>query len=67
MLQRLDKILAGSGLLTRSQAKEALRAGRVQVDGVPARDGAAKVDPGDGAGDPGWGNGSRRDGGAAAQ
>ena len=43
MLQRLDKILAGSGLLTRSQAKEALRAGRVQVDGVPARDGAAKV------------------------
>ena len=45
MLQRLDKILAGSGLLTRSQAKEALRAGRVQVDGVPARDGAAKVDP----------------------
>ena len=45
MLQRLDKILAGSGLLTRSQAKEALRAGRVQVDGVPPRDGAAKVDP----------------------
>ena len=45
MLQRLDKILAGSGLLTRSQAKEALRAGRVQVDGVPAWDGAVKVDP----------------------
>ena len=31
--------------LTRSQAKEALRAGRVQVDGVPAWDGAVKVDP----------------------
>ncbi len=45
MLQRLDKILAGSGLLTRSQAKDALRAGRVQVDGIPARDGAEKVDP----------------------
>ena len=26
-----------------------------------------KSGPGDGAGDPGWGNGSRRDGGAAAQ
>ena len=45
MLQRLDKILAGSGLLSRSQAREALRAGRVQVHGVPVRDGAEKVDP----------------------
>ena len=45
MLQRLDKILAGSGLLSRSQAREALRVGRVQVNGVPVRDGAEKVDP----------------------
>lgn len=45
MLQRLDKILAGSGLLSRSQAREALRAGRVQVHGIPVRDGAEKVDP----------------------
>ncbi|MCI6728842.1 MAG: rRNA pseudouridine synthase [Clostridiales bacterium] len=45
MLQRLDKVLSGSGLVTRSQARDALRAGRVLVNGIPARDGAAKVDP----------------------
>lgn len=45
MLQRLDKILANSGLLTRSQARDALRAGRVRVDGAAVLDGAAKVDP----------------------
>lgn len=39
------KSWAGSGLLSRSQAREALRAGRVQVHGVPVRDGAEKVDP----------------------
>lgn len=45
MLQRLDKILAGSGLLTRSQAKAALRADRVRVNGAAVRDGAEKADP----------------------
>lgn len=45
MLQRLDKVLSGSGYVTRSQAKDALRAGRVLVNGNVQRDGAVKVDP----------------------
>lgn len=45
MLQRLDKALSNTGLLTRSQAKDALKAGRIQCDGVIVRDGAVKVDP----------------------
>ncbi len=45
MKQRLDKILSGTGLVTRSEAKDALKAGRVKINGIPARDGAAKVDP----------------------
>lgn len=45
MQQRLDKLLANSGLLTRSQARDALKAGRVLVNGRPVKDGAAKVDP----------------------
>lgn len=45
MQQRIDKILANSGMLTRSQAKEALRQGRVQLDGVVVKDGACKLDP----------------------
>lgn len=44
MLQRLDKILANTGLVSRSGAREALRSGRVQVNGKVMRDGAAKVD-----------------------
>lgn len=44
MLQRLDKILANSGQVSRSGAKEALRMDRVQVNGRPAKDGAVKVD-----------------------
>lgn len=40
---RLDKALASSGLLSRKEARQALRAGRVQVNGLPARDG--EVDP----------------------
>ena len=44
MLQRLDKILANTGLVSRSGAREALRAGRVQVNEKVVRDGAAKVD-----------------------
>ncbi len=45
MLQRLDKILANSGLVTRSGAKDALKMGRVQVNGMTVKDGAGKVDP----------------------
>lgn len=43
-MDRLDKFLAAWGGLTRSQAKEALKEGRVTVDGIPERDGARKVD-----------------------
>ncbi len=45
MLQRLDKVLANSGLVTRSGAKDALKMGRVRVNGSPVKDGAGKVDP----------------------
>ena len=44
MLQRLDKILSEAGVASRRELKNILRAGRVQVDGVTARDGAAKFD-----------------------
>lgn len=43
-MDRLDKFLAAWGGLTRSQAKAALKEGRVTVDGVPERDGNRKVD-----------------------
>ncbi len=42
-LERLDKILAGSGLYTRSQARTLIRAGAVAVDGVPERRPEAKI------------------------
>ena len=45
MLQRLDKILSDAGVASRRELKTILRAGRVQVDGAAARDGAAKFDP----------------------
>lgn len=41
---RLDKAVALAGL-TRSEARRAIAAGRVQVDGLPARDGAMQVRP----------------------
>ena len=41
---RLDKAAAMAGL-TRSEAKKAVAAGRVTVDGLPVRDPAAQVDP----------------------
>ena len=41
---RLDKAVTLAGL-TRSEAKKAIAAGRVWVDGVSARDGAMQVDP----------------------
>ena len=44
-MERLDKFLCDSGAGTRSQVKLILKAGRVTVDGVPIRDGSAKIDP----------------------
>lgn len=44
-MERLDKFLCDSGVGTRSQVKPIVKAGRVTVDGVVARDPAAKVDP----------------------
>ena len=44
-MTRLDKLLADSGTVSRSEAKLLLRAGRVTVDGVTARSAAEKYDP----------------------
>lgn len=41
---RLDKFLCDSGVGTRSQVKVMLKAGRVTVDGKPAKDPALKID-----------------------
>ena len=41
---RLDKAVALAGL-TRSEARKAIAAGRVQVDDQPVRDGSMQVDP----------------------
>ena len=41
--RRLDKLLASSGLVTRSEARAAVARGRVTVDGVPARSPEQKV------------------------
>ena len=45
-MERLDKFLCDSGAGTRSQVKLILKAGRVQVDGRPEKDGSRKIDPG---------------------
>ncbi len=37
MIQRLQKIIAASGLMARRKAEEAIAAGRVTVNGLPAR------------------------------
>lgn len=44
-MERLDKFLCDSGAGTRSQVKQILKAGRVQVDGKPEKDGSRKIDP----------------------
>ena len=44
-MERLDKFLCDSGAGTRSQVKLILKAGRVQVDGAPEKDGGCKIDP----------------------
>lgn len=43
-LERLDKILAGSGHYTRSQARRVILSGAVTVDGVPVRRPEEKAD-----------------------
>lgn len=44
-MERLDKFLCDSGVGTRSQVKQILKTGRVQVDGKPETDGSRKIDP----------------------
>ena len=44
-LNRLDKLLADSGRFSRSEARDAVRAGRVTVDGTVARRPEEKYDP----------------------
>ena len=44
-MDRLDKFLCDSGVGTRSQVKQILKTGRVQVDGSPEKDGSRKIDP----------------------
>lgn len=44
-MERLDKFLCDSGAGTRSQVKQILKSGRVNVDGTPERDGSRKIDP----------------------
>ena len=43
-LKRLDKLICDTGLCSRSQARDRIRAGAVSVDGVVVRDAAAKFD-----------------------
>ena len=42
-MERSDKFLCDCGVGTRSQVKQILKAGRVAVDGKPAKDGAQKI------------------------
>lgn len=44
MFQRLDKFVSSQGLLSRREAAQRIRNGRVIVDGIPCRDPAAKID-----------------------
>lgn len=41
--ERLDKLLAGSGICTRSEARALIQSGVVTVDGAPVRDPGAKT------------------------
>ena len=43
--QRIDKLVASTGLYTRSEVKKLIRAGLVTADGIVVRSGEEKVDP----------------------
>ena len=43
-LKRLDKLITDTGICSRSQARDRIRAGAVTVDGTVIRDAAAKFD-----------------------
>ena len=45
-MERLDKLLAGTGRWSRKEVKELVRQGRVRVDGITAARPEDKVDPG---------------------
>lgn len=45
MLLRLDKILGDAGWGSRAELRDAVKVGRVDVDGVTVRDAAVKLDP----------------------
>ncbi|MCI9414782.1 MAG: rRNA pseudouridine synthase [Clostridiales bacterium] len=45
MLQRLDKIIASQGTISRTEVKKAIRSGRVTAAGTVCKDPAWKVDP----------------------
>ena len=42
---RLDKFLSVTGTLSRSEAKKAIRAGRIRIDGTAAKSGETQIDP----------------------
>ena len=44
-MERLDKVLSGTGRWSRREVKELVRQGRVQVDGLPAAAPEQKLDP----------------------
>ena len=44
-MERLDKFLSDAGVASRRELKTLLKTGAVQVNGRPAPDGAAKIDP----------------------
>ena len=60
-MERLDKIIAGTGKYSRREVKELVRQGRVVVDGRLASSPEEKVDTSPpGSCRPGWTDGSRR-------
>lgn len=44
-MERLDKVLSGTGRWSRREVKELVRRGRVLLDGVPAASPEQKIDP----------------------
>ena len=44
-MERLDKLLAGTGRWSRREVKELVRRGQVRVDGVIAAAAEQKIDP----------------------